>query len=102
MGLQWFLASRRSPYLPTMIAGLLDSFATLLDPALARPDPTAELTRNTRYLVRDIRPPFSRSVTECLEPARQSRLFTAPDVDTCIIGRTEIKDSVGHRVNIYR
>mgnify|MGYP000161318324 CR=1 FL=1 len=81
MGLQWFLASRRSPYLPTMIAGLLDSFATLLDPALARPDTTAELTRNTSYLLRDIDTRFSRSVAEGLEHVRKSRILTALEVD---------------------
>src|SRR3546814_24416 len=64
-----------------MIAGLLDSFATLLDPALARPDTTVELTRNTSYLVRDIDTRFSRSVAEGLEHVRKSRILTALEVD---------------------
>src|SRR3546814_17414517 len=64
-----------------MIAGLLHSFATLLDPALARPHTTVELTPNTSYLVRDIDTRFSRSVAEGLEHVRKSRILTALEVD---------------------
>jgi hypothetical protein len=81
MGLQWFLASRRSPYLPTMIEGLLDSFGSLLDPALCRPDTTVELTRNTTFLLRDIDTRFSRSVAEGLDHVRKSRVLTTLEVE---------------------
>jgi len=81
MGLQWFLDSRRSPYLPAMIEGLLDSFASLLDPALARPDTTIEVSRNTSYRLRDIDTRFSRSVAEGLEHIRKSRVLTGLEVE---------------------
>lgn len=81
MGLQWFLNSRRSPYLPAMIEGLLDSFAGLLDPALARPDTAVEVSRNTTYQLRDIDIRFSRSVAEGLDFVRKSRILTALEVE---------------------
>ena len=81
MGLQWFLSSRRSPYLPTMIEGVLDSFSSVLDPALASPDTTVEVSRNTSYRLRDIDTRFSRSVAEGLEHVRKSRILTALEVE---------------------
>jgi len=81
MGLQWFLGSRRSPYLPAMIEGLLDSFAALLDPALAGPDTVVEVSRSTTYLLRDIDTRFSRSVAEGLEYVRKSRILTTLEVE---------------------
>jgi hypothetical protein len=81
MGLQWFLTSRRSPYLPGMIDGLLDSFAGLLDPALARPDTVVEVSRNTSYRLRDIDTRFSRSVAEGLEHVRKSRILSSLEVE---------------------
>ena len=81
MGLHWFLSSRRSPYLPTMIEGVLDSFSGLLDPALASPDTTVEVSRNTSYRLRDIDTRFSRSVAEGLEHVRKSRILTALEVE---------------------
>lgn len=81
MGLQWFLASRRSPYLPGMIEGLVDSFAGLLDPALARSDTLVEVSRSTSYRLRDIDTRFSRSVGEGLEHVRKSRILTAVEVE---------------------
>jgi hypothetical protein len=81
MGLQWFLSARRSSYLPAMIAGVLDSFAGLLDPALARPDTTVEVSRNTRYRLRDIDTRFSRSIAEGLEHVRKSRILTLLEIE---------------------
>lgn len=81
MGLQWFLSSRRSPYLPAMIEGSLQSFSSLLDPALAQPDAVVEVSRNTSYRLRDIDTRFSRSVSEGLEYVRKSRILTSLEVD---------------------
>jgi hypothetical protein len=81
MGLQWFLSSRRSPYLPAMIEGSLQSFSSLLDPALARPDAIVEVSRNTSYRLRDIDTRFSRSVSEGLEYVRKTRILTSLEVD---------------------
>ncbi|MBB5760018.1 hypothetical protein HNR00_004758 [Methylorubrum rhodinum] len=76
MGLQWFLASRRLPYLPAMIESVLDSFAGLLDPALAKPDTSIDVNRSTTYQLRDIDARFSRSVAEGFEHVRKSRILT--------------------------
>lgn len=81
MGLHWFLSSRRSPYLPTMIEGTLDDFSGLLDPALAHPDTMVEVSRNTSYRLRDIDTRFSRSVAEGLEHVRKSRILTTLEVE---------------------
>ena len=81
MGLQWFLSARRSPYLPAMIEGLLESFSGLLDPALASPDTVVEVSRSTKYRFRDIDTRFSRSVSEGLEYVRKSRILTSLEVE---------------------
>ncbi len=81
MGLQWFLSSRRSPYLPAMIEGVLDGFAGLLDPALVRPETMVEVSRSTTYQLRDVDSRFSRSVGEGLEHVRKSRILTALELD---------------------
>lgn len=81
MGFQWFLSSRRSPYLPAMIEGLLDSFASLLDPALTQAETLAAVSRSTSYRLRDIDIRFSRSVSEGLEFVRKSRILTPIEVD---------------------
>lgn len=81
MGLQWFLSSRRSRYLPAMIEGLLESFSSLLDPALAHPDTTVNVSRTTTYVLRDIDTRFSRSVAEGLDFVRKSRILTALEVE---------------------
>ena len=81
MGLQWFLSSRRSPYLPAMVEGVLDGFAGLLDPALTSPDTEVEVSRATTYRLRDIDARFSRSVGEGLEHVRRSRILTTLEVE---------------------
>jgi hypothetical protein len=81
MGLQWFLSGRRSPYLPAMIEGLLESFSGLLDPALASPDTVVEVSRSTKYRFRDIDTRFSRSVNEGLEFVRKARILTSLEVE---------------------
>ncbi len=81
MGLQWFLSSRRSTYLPAMIGGVLESFASLLDPALAHPDTVVEVSKNTSYRLRDIDTRFSRSVAEGLQYVRKTRILTKLEVE---------------------
>jgi len=81
MGLQWFLSSRRSPYLPAMIEGVLESLSALIDPALAAPETTVEVSRNTSFLFKEIDMRFSRSVSEGLEYVRKPRILTALEVD---------------------
>jgi hypothetical protein len=64
-----------------MIEGSLQSFSSLLDPALARPDAIVEVSRNTSYRLRDIDTRFSRSVSEGLEYVRKTRILTSLEVD---------------------
>lgn len=80
MGLQWFLSSRRSPYLPAMVEEVLDGFTGLLDPALTSPDTKVEVGRTT-YHLREIDARFSRSVGEGLEHVRRSRILSALEVE---------------------
>ncbi len=88
MGLQWFLNSRRSPYLPAMIEGSLDNFSSSLDPALARPDVEIEIGKSTRYHLRDIDTRFSRSVAEGLDFVKRSRMLSVLEVD--LLGRLSV------------
>lgn len=81
MGLQWFLTSRRSRYLPAMIEGTLDNFASLLDPALTGPDTTVAVSRSTSYKLRDIDTRFSRSVDEGLKHVIKSRILSSLEVE---------------------
>ena len=100
MGLHWFLCSRRSPYLPAMIEGLLVSFAGLLDPGLAGPDATVEVSRNTSYRLRDIDTRFSRSVAEGLEHVRKSRILTALEVE--LLQRLAVLDTYLSRQDVRK
>jgi hypothetical protein len=81
MGLHWFLVTRRSSYLPTMISGSLDSFVDLLDPALADPDVEVTLSSQTSFPLRELDVRFSRSITEGLNFARKYRVLTKLDVE---------------------
>lgn len=100
MGLQWFLSSRRSPYLPAMIEGVLNSFAGLLDPALARPDTIVAVSRNTNYRLRDIDTRFSRSVAEGLEHVRKSRILTGLEVE--LLQRLVVLDAFLSRQDVRK
>lgn len=84
MGLQWFLSSRRAPYLPAMISGLLEGFDLLLDPAIASPESEAQATRGTTYLLRDLDTRFSRSVAEGLDYVRKSRVLSGIEADLLV------------------
>jgi hypothetical protein len=100
MGLHYFLASRRSPYLPAMIEGTLDGFSSMLDPALTSPDTTVAVSRSTSYVLRDIDLRFSRSVAEGLEHVRKSRILTALEVE--LLGRLAELDSHLSRQDVRR
>ena len=81
MGLAWFLSSRRTAYLPTMISSALDGVAELLDPALADPNCEVQATRNTRFALRDVDVRFSRSVLEGLDFVRRLQVLTGLEVE---------------------
>lgn len=81
MGLQWFLSSRRSPYLPAMIGPALEGIAEMLDPALTNPDTEVQATRNTSFALRDVDVRFSRSVVEGLDFVRKLQVLTRLEID---------------------
>lgn len=81
MGLYWFLASRRSAYLPATIGPLLDGVVELLDPAMASPDTQIQTSQKTSYLLRDLDIRFSRSVSDGLDHVRKSRILSGLEVD---------------------
>lgn len=100
MGLQWFLSSRRAPYLPAMISGLLEGFDLLLDPAIASPDSEAQATRGTTYLLRDLDTRFSRSVAEGFDYVRKSRVLSGIESD--LLGRLAALDEFLSRQQVRR
>ncbi|CDX45363.1 conserved hypothetical protein [Mesorhizobium sp. SOD10] len=100
MGLQWFLASRRASYLPTMISGLLDGFDQLLDPALASPESEAAATHGTTYVLRDFDTRFSRSVAEGLDHVKKSRVLSGIEID--LLGRLAELDSFLSKQQVRR
>lgn len=81
MGLQWFLSSRRTAYLPAMISSSLEGVADLLDPALSDPDTEVQVTSNNSFALREIDVRFSRSVVEGLEYVRKYRILSRVEVD---------------------
>jgi hypothetical protein len=81
MGLQWFLSSRRTAYLPAMIGSALEGVAELLDPALADPDTEVQVTKNTRFALRELDVRFSRSVLEGLDYIRKLQVLSRLEVD---------------------
>lgn len=81
MGLHWFLASRRAPYLPTMISGSLEGFCDLLDPAIADPDIVIPFSNNTALPLRELDVRFSRSVGEGLNFVRKYQALTKLDIE---------------------
>lgn len=100
MGLQWFLSSRRAPYLPAMISDLLEDFDLLLDPALASPESEAQATRGTTYVLRDLDTRFSRSVSEGLDHVRKSRVLSGLEAD--LLGRLAELDAFLSRQQVRR
>lgn len=81
MGLYYFLAARRAPYLPSMIGDALDGLADFLDPALAAPDLEVQVTRNTRFALRELDIRFSRSIQEGLDHVRKLQVLTRMEVE---------------------
>ena len=100
MGLQWFLSSRRAPYLPAMISGLLEGFDLLLDPAIASPESEAQATHGTIYVFRDLDTRFSRSVSEGLDHVRKSRVLSGLEAD--LLGRLAELDEFLSRQQVRR
>jgi hypothetical protein len=100
MGLQWFLSSRRAPYLPAMISGLLEGFDLLLDPAIASSESEAQATRGRTYLFRDLDTRFSRSVAEGLDHVRKSRVLSGIEAD--LLGRLAELDQLLSRQQVRR
>jgi hypothetical protein len=100
MGLQWFLSSRRAPYLPAMISGLLEGFDLLLDPAIASPESEAQATRGTTYVLRDLDTRFSRSVGEGIDHVRKSRVLSGLETD--LLGRLAELDQLLSKQQVRR
>ncbi|RNJ64061.1 MAG: hypothetical protein EDM03_06910 [Porphyrobacter sp. IPPAS B-1204] len=81
MGLQWFLSSRRTSYLPAMISSSLEGMAEILDPALTDPNIEVQATNNNSFALRELDVRFSRSVTEGLEYIRKYRILSKIEVE---------------------
>jgi hypothetical protein len=81
MGLQWFLSSRRTAYLPAMISNALEGIAELLDPALADPDTQVQASKKTCFALRELDVRFSRSVQEGLDYIQKLHILTKLEFD---------------------
>ncbi|MEA1071751.1 hypothetical protein [Sphingomonas sp. LY160] len=81
MGLQWFIASRRTAYLPAMISGALDEMAELLDPAITDPDTEVQASKSNSFALRELDVRFSRSVSEGLEFIRKAQVLSRIEID---------------------
>lgn len=81
MGLQWFLSSRRTAYLPAMISSSLEGIAELLDPGLTNPDTEVQATNNNSFALRELDVRYSRSVKEGLDYIRKYRILSKSEVE---------------------
>ncbi|WP_199457627.1 MULTISPECIES: hypothetical protein [unclassified Marinobacter] len=80
-GLQHFLASRKSNYLPATIATLLENLCTLLDPALASPDTEVTVSSRNRIKLGELDIRFSRSLAGGIDFVRKYQILSKIEID---------------------
>lgn len=96
MGLQWFLSSRRSSYLPAMISSATEGLAEMLDPAVTDPDTEVQATTSTRFALREIDVRFSRSVNEGLKHVRKFKILSRIELELLErLGKLDAELSIG-------
>jgi hypothetical protein len=100
MGLYWFISSRRSPYLPSMIAASLEDAAEIMDPALADPDHEFQLTQRTSIRFRDLDLRFSRSVREGVDFIRRLQVLQRLEIE--LLDRLAELDADASRASMRR
>jgi hypothetical protein len=81
LGLQHFLAGRKSTYLPATIAPLLDDLCHLLDPALASPDTEVAVSSRNQIKLGELDTRFSRSLAGGIEFVRKYQILSKIEVD---------------------
>ncbi|WP_127556695.1 hypothetical protein [Saccharospirillum alexandrii] len=80
-GLQHFLASRKSNYLPATIASLLENLSNLLDPALASPDTEVTVSSRSRIKLGELDIRFSRSLAGGIDFVRKYQILSKMEID---------------------
>lgn len=80
-GLQYFLASRKSTYLPATIASLLENLCSLLDPALASPDYKVAVSSRNHIKLGELDIRFSRSLAGGIEFVRKYQILSKIEID---------------------
>lgn len=80
-GLQHFLASRKSNYLPATIASLLDNLCNLLDPALASPDTEVAVSSRNQVKLGELDIRFSRSLAGGIDFVRKYQILSKIEID---------------------
>lgn len=80
-GLQQFLGSSRRSTVPPTLTSQLDEICQILDPALADPDATVELSSNTTIAYREIDNRFSQSVEEGLKYIRKFQCLSVLEIE---------------------
>lgn len=81
MGLYWFLMSRRSQHLPTMIRSSLLGIAELMDPSFTDPNTEVVISQKNKWWLRDIDVRFSHSVNDGLDYIKKSNFFSKMELD---------------------
>lgn len=81
LGLQHFLAERKTPYLPATIASLLESLVDLLDPALASPDAEVAVSGRSKVVLGELDTRFSRSLTGGIEFIRRYQVLSTTELE---------------------
>jgi hypothetical protein len=91
-GLQHFLHERKTPYLPATIAPVLSSLATLMDPALARPECEVALSARTKAELWELDSRFSRSIADGVEFIAKRQALSPNELD--LLKRLSAADAV--------
>lgn len=80
-GLQYFLESRKSSYLPATISPLLEDLCQLLDPALASPDTEVAISSRNDINLGELDTRFSRSLSGGIEFVRRYHALSKTEID---------------------
>lgn len=91
-GLHYFLLERKKSYLPATIAPVLESLASLMDPALASPDSEVPLSGRSKAALWDLDLRFSRSLTDGIEFIGRRHALSPNELD--LLKRLAVADQL--------
>ncbi|MDS1138959.1 hypothetical protein RE432_00830 [Pusillimonas sp. SM2304] len=80
-GLQYFLVERKDGYLPATIAPLLERLSKLLDPALASPDASVDVSSRSKVNLGELDTRFSRSIASGIDFLRRFQVLSTNELE---------------------